>query len=243
MTIRAVGLPAAVHLAVFLLLLPLAAWLSAGRLATRPLPPRLPYFVSVIVQQGVLLGFSLLVARAVGIDPIGNWPPVWPAAGWAAAMLIVAVATFRPTWVRQVRARHRRIYLFAPRTPPERRLWVGISAMAGIGEEISYRGVLFAILHWMTGSAAAAVAVASVAFGLAHWVQGWRGAAAITVFAAAFHGLVLATGSLHWAILVHAGYDVIAGFSIGTLADRHGLPVDPPGDDALLSDSPARTPS
>jgi membrane protease YdiL (CAAX protease family) len=231
------------HLIVFGLLVPIAAWRSAKRIDRVPLPPRKRYFISVLVQQGLFGAFSLWVAHLLGIDlfPPIRLSPFGLLAG--AALLAGAVVLLYPRWVRAVEQRSRRVYLVSPRDGRERALWLGISLAAGIIEEISYRGVLYWIVTAVTGSAVAGVVLCSLAFGLGHLVQGWAAAAIITGFAAGFHGLVIATGSLYLAMAVHICYDVIAGLSYGRLAERLGLPAEPPPPVIPAIDSPAQTPS
>ena len=102
-----------------------------------------------------------------------------------------------------------------PRTPREKRLFASLSVVAGLGEEVAYRGYLLSTLellglgHWM-----AAVA-SSAAFGLLHAYQGAAG-----ILRTGLTGLVLvlpvfATGSLIPSILAHACINLIAGLVIG----------------------------
>ena len=206
------------HLALFGVLLPIGAWRSRRRLLADELPPRKAYFVSVIIQQLIFLGISIGVAVSLGIPVLGPWRFDLPVALASAGLLVGAVFTIRPRWEKQVAAGERQVHLVTPTDRTEYGLWAVISMLAGIGEEITYRGVLFAIVTALTGSPAASVVLCSLAFGAGHLVQGWQAAAAVVLFAAAFHLIVMASGSLHLAIIVHAGYDLIAGWTYGRLA-------------------------
>ena len=91
--------------------------------------------------------------------------------------------------------------LFAPLSMAE---VVAISALAGIGEEILFRGAVQASFGWP---------IASVAFGACHlglsrrgWVLGVWAALAGGVLA----GLAIATDGLVAPIVAHAGYDFAA---------------------------------
>jgi len=91
--------------------------------------------------------------------------------------------------------------LFAPLSVPE---MVAISALAGVGEEILFRGAVQAQFGWP---------IATIAFGLCHlglsrrgWVLGVWAAMAGGVLA----GLAIATGGLVAPIVAHAGYDLAA---------------------------------
>ena len=91
--------------------------------------------------------------------------------------------------------------LFAPLSVAE---MVAISALAGVGEEILFRGAVQASFGWP---------IATVAFGVCHlglsrrgWVLGVWAAMAGGVLA----GLAIATGGLVAPIVAHAGYDLAA---------------------------------
>ena len=103
--------------------------------------------------------------------------------------------------------------LFAPLSRPE---IVAISALAGIGEEILFRGAVQSAFGWP---------VAAVAFGACHlgatrrsWVLGvWAALAG-----AAFGALAIATGGLVGPIVAHAGYDLAALVWLKREAARRG---------------------
>jgi len=91
--------------------------------------------------------------------------------------------------------------LFAPLSVAE---MVAISALAGVGEEILFRGAMQASFGWP---------IATVAFGACHlglsrrgWVLGAWAAIAGAVLAA----LAIETGGLVAPIVAHAGYDLAA---------------------------------
>jgi membrane protease YdiL (CAAX protease family) len=243
MNFDAVGSVGTLHLVVFALWVPLLAWGSARRIDRLPLPPRKRYYLSVLVQQTLFGAFSLWVAYRLGIHlfPRPSLTPLMTLAG--AVVLGLAVVLLYPRWVKAIAERNRRVFLVSPRDGVERALWAAVSLAAGVIEEISYRGVLYWVVWQLTGSVTASVAICSIAFGLGHLVQGWAAAAIITGFAAGFHGLVIASGSLYPAMAVHFIYDLIAGFSYGRLAERHGLPLEPPPPIGAVTDSPARSPS
>lgn len=98
-----------------------------------------------------------------------------------------------------------------PRTIVEMAVWVLLSAAAGIGEEIVFRGYLLRQMHALTGSAAAAIVLQAVLFGAAH---AYQGVAAIALTGA--YGLILGIGA-HWrgnvlaAAVAHAVTDIIGG--------------------------------
>jgi membrane protease YdiL (CAAX protease family) len=84
-----------------------------------------------------------------------------------------------------------------------------ISAAAGIGEELLFRGVVQAGIHSYTHSAWLAIAVAGVLFGLAHPISTTYAilAALIGVY---LGWLLVATDNLLVPIITHAAYDFLA---------------------------------
>lgn len=200
---------------------PLLAIQSARRLGSGPLPiSRQRLFVQTIVIQAILFGVSYIAARRVGV-PLTAAPPS-SAIPWliAAALVLLGVVLLRWRWASRASASKYRLYSILPHTPREYGPYLILCLAAGIGEEYAYRGMLYAILHWLTGSALAAVLIASVAFALAHALQGPRGMFAIFLIAVVAHGLVLYAQTLLPAIVAHAVYDAIAGWLIPRLYER-----------------------
>ena len=227
----AVGLWGGWHLLCFGLALPVAAYVSRRKLAAQPLPPRVPFFTSVIVQQLLFLAISLGVAWG---EAIPLFPATFPGAlvtGATLLLLLVACVSMRPSWIKAVREREPRVHLTSPRTAVERRLWVVVSLAAGIGEELTYRGVLYVLLWRLTDSVAAAL-LSAFFFGAAHVVQGWKAIWITAVFGLVAQGLTLWSGSLYAAMVLHVGYDVVAGLTYGRLAEQLGYDKAPPAVEA-----------
>jgi membrane protease YdiL (CAAX protease family) len=138
------------------------------------------------------------------------------------ALYAAAVAFMRPRWRRAVERRARAVHLFMPANAAERAWRIAVSVLAGVGEEITWRGVQVALAGVLTGGFWAAALVCSSSFGLLHIVQGWKSAALIAAFALGFHALVWLGGSLYVAIAVHVAYDLTAGISYGRLGKELG---------------------
>jgi len=205
------------HLAFFCLFLPWVAVRSRRRLEQQGYPPRKAFFVSVIVQQAIFATISLIVAYL-------EWIPLFPARAPAplatvagAGLLLGSVLVMRPLWRAAVERREPRLQLSTPADATERRLWVGISVAAGIGEEISYRGVLYTLLLRLAGDPLSAALAAAVVFGASHIVQGWKAVGITAIFALAAQALTFYSGSLYLAMAWHIGYDIVAGFTYARL--------------------------
>jgi membrane protease YdiL (CAAX protease family) len=182
----------------------------------------------------VLASLSLAVARVEHIDRALVRSPghLLTALTAGLAMYATAVVFMRPRWRRAVARGTRVVYLFMPETATERTWWIVVSVLAGIGEEITWRGVQTTLLVTLTGSYGTAALVSAISFALAHFLQGWKTSVLIVLFALGFQGLAWLAGSLYVAMLVHVAYDITAGFSYGHFARELGYRVE---------ESPARS--
>jgi membrane protease YdiL (CAAX protease family) len=213
------------HLAVFGLLIPWLAVRNRRKLIGKqlPLPNRLRHFRTTAIMLVVFAGVSIATARAQSIRLL-ELPLERLGAGLttAAALYVVAVLGMRPRWRRAVERRARVVYLFMPDTAAERCWWIAVSVLAGIGEEITWRGVQTALLVPLTGSYGAAVLLSALSFGAAHMIQGWKSSAIIVLFGLGFSTIVWAGGTLLFAMAAHVAYDITAGLTYGRLGRELG---------------------
>lgn len=72
--------------------------------------------------------------------------------------------------------------LLRPQTAKEMAAWVLMSVVAGVCEEILFRGYLQRQFRAWTGNTPMAVALQAVVFGAAQLYQGWKGAVTIAVY-------------------------------------------------------------
>ena len=210
------------HIGFFGLMVPWLAWRSRRLLDQYSTLPRSTHFVRVIVQLLLFLVASLLVAWVEDIVVLPAWRPRAVPVVLATVLVVVGLVAMRPIWRRSIERRDLKARFFMPTTARERRLWAGLSVAAGVSEEVTYRGVLFALLAVVTGSTWLAAALSAVAFGLSHAVQGWKAAGAVTMIALLLHGLVALDGTLYPAIAAHAMYDWLAGLEHGRLGGELG---------------------
>jgi membrane protease YdiL (CAAX protease family) len=104
-----------------------------------------------------------------------------------------------------------------PSGAKEKALWTGVSMIAGFGEETIYRGVIFALLVTLTRSVWIAALGGALIFAVGHAFQSRQSMAIIFVFSLIFQALTIATGTLYVAMVVHALYDITAGFTYSHL--------------------------
>lgn len=128
----------------------------------------------------------------------------------AVALAIGLLLLFERFRVTDALARERS-RLIAPRTAKQFAVFCGVAVSAGLAEQLAYRGVLFSFLLWYSGSHLAAAILAAIPFGIVHLFQGWRSAAIVMVIALRDQILVLLTGTLVYAIVIHIIHDIIAG--------------------------------
>ena len=209
---------ASIYIAVLAIVIPILAYkamraLDAGLIIPRPL-----FYAEAVFLQLLLAAGAFVVAARNRIVLFRDTPitPLHLAIG--AGVLLFALGLMLVGWkVAGPDSRHR-IDAIVPATASERIAWIGVSAVAGIVEEVAYRGVLMVLVVRMLGSWWLAAAICSVIFALAHLLQGWKSAGAIAIFALVFHLMVRLTGGLYVGIVVHFVYDLATGWILGRRA-------------------------
>jgi membrane protease YdiL (CAAX protease family) len=201
-----------VYLFVVLGWMPAAGIFSFLRVkAGKPMPPKTRFYRNMIAVQVVLLGYSVAVARHNEMSLLGNLPALWI---WLISAVYVAFIGLRlqVAWKKMPAERKQRARRLLPEIPSHLCYWVPISFLAGIGEEIAFRGVAFGSLRELSGSTELAIVLCVLAFGFAHMVQGWRGVIGTGVVALVMHAIVYETGGLYLAMAIHVVYDLMLGF-------------------------------
>jgi membrane protease YdiL (CAAX protease family) len=220
------------HVVTFGVILPLLALRSRGALAGSStgqrdgeppvFPDRLQHFKRTSVVLILLALVSVLVAN---VEWIELFPPSWPTPISIAAGVVlysVLVVAMRPRWRRAVERGAPVVHLSMPRNSKERVWWIVVSVLAGVGEEISWRGVQTTLLTLVIGDFWIAAFLSAASFGIAHFIQGWKSVGIIVLLALGFQTLVWLSGSLYVAMAVHVAYDITAGLSYGQLGKRLG---------------------
>jgi uncharacterized protein len=112
----------------------------------------------------------------------------------------------------------------APGNGKEIAAWVGLCIVAGIAEEVVFRGYLHRqFTAWARGAAAVGVAGSALMFGMAHGYQGVRNMVMLAVFGVLFSLLALFRRSLRPGIFAHSWHDLIAGLALAFLRAHHKL--------------------
>jgi membrane protease YdiL (CAAX protease family) len=170
---------------------------------------------------------------ALGLTLPHGWRAVLSAVIVLAGLALLALqlwSVLRLPIARRVAARRQlgEVAFMLPRTRGEASWFLVLSATAGFCEELLYRGYLpwfFARWIGMVG----AMALVVVIYGVSHIYQGRQGAIKATIAGAIMAAIVLASGSLIPAIILHALIDA-GGGSVGyyVLRDYPIAKVDTP---------------
>ncbi|HUR29599.1 MAG TPA: CPBP family intramembrane glutamic endopeptidase [Planctomycetota bacterium] len=222
------GPPALALLAYLLVFLPYAAFKSARRLhaiesgaSSDLLPTRSSVWISTSAMLATLLafswwvgdgfGFRIFAVRGIGVREI-----------LAASGALLSLFALRALTRRLRTDEERRklvVYKLAPRDKREWILWTVTVLLASVAEEAAYRGVALQTLWDSLGNPWIAALLCSLAFAAAHCVQGVKSVIMIFAVALVMHALVAFTRTLVLAMLVHAVYDLVAGWQIRKEAD------------------------
>jgi uncharacterized protein len=180
---------------------------------------RLYRYIVVVTWLGAacVAAVWLAYARPWALLGLGLGEPVRLGAGLGLAALYVALAVAQrravlahPDVLGRLARSFRHVEPLIPRTPAERNGFRAVAATAGICEELFYRGYLM----WYVGALAglsAAVVVSSAAFGFDHMYLGRRYALRTAIGGLAFAAVVVVSGSLWPAIVIHAAADLVSG--------------------------------
>lgn len=169
--------------------------------------------IAAVVFEGALIPLALGLALLLGVQPWGDFhaSPAMVLSALAATVPPLAALALtirlRPAWLQQIDAMLRDFVAMLFRGHG-RIAVILVAALAGLGEELLFRGVIQARLVEFGGPVAGLV-LASLIFGLAHYVT------SAYFVAASLMGLYLGalyqfSGNLLVPSLVHALYDWIA---------------------------------
>jgi membrane protease YdiL (CAAX protease family) len=212
----------AIGLGLFYVLLPAVGW------AQLPLLP-----VAVIERTAVYAGsaaslvvigsVALILGLALREDGASVFPDVWGLSlrsllFWTTALVIVGlgvIIAFEPLDRWRPTRGSALVRELLPRTGSEKAEFVGLSVVAGINEEVAYRGYALSAFLLLGAGPWTAVVASAAPFAVLHAYQGPVGVARTALVGLALGASVVASGSLLPAILAHAAIDVVAGLVVG----------------------------
>jgi membrane protease YdiL (CAAX protease family) len=200
------------------------AWVYFGlrlrRIPFRSLLGSIPGdFRSIAVDLGIAMVFwmgSLIVLGTIGIF----WTVI--EAAITHRSLFPSGKSLAPD-ASQQQSLHTLLQL-APANGREIAAWIAVCIIAGIVEEIVFRGYLQRqFTAWARGAVAAGVAGSALLFGFAHGYQGARSMVLLCVFGVLFSLLALFRRSLRAGIIAHSWQDICAGLMLALLKAHHML--------------------
>lgn len=171
-----------------------------------------------LLMQGILIFLSGFVAMDTEIDVF--WPGTLHAKAVTRAfgIIVLMLMSIPLRWKFLSDERKRRVLHTVPQQPRELGLWLVVSMGAGVAEELTYRGVMFALLFRLIGAWWPAALICAVVFAVGHSNWGLTSATIVGLFSLGMQWLVLVTGSLYLAMAVHGVYDFLAGIVYLNLA-------------------------
>jgi membrane protease YdiL (CAAX protease family) len=165
----------------------------------------------------VLFAIAIAVAERDGISLFPRIAVTARLAGLCAIVLIATLSIAELLLASRSPEERKRLWVrqSIPRTPMERATWILSSTVAGITEETIFRGVFYVLVASLTGNVIAGAVISAFVFAIAHYRQGKKNMLLVGLFALFFQWLVITTGSLVPAMVVHGLYDVIRGLLAG----------------------------
>jgi len=206
-------------------------------LATKP-DARLRHFRRAIVGEWAAAAVILAIGALASYRPatIGLGLGPHPASelfivAWVTIVLGLSALVFRfggSGITNALRRQARGFEALLPRGRRERLTFAALAITAGICEELIFRGFGIAYVRWLWPGAprTAVIVVTGLAFGLGHLYQGARGVVLTAVVGGYFAWLVLSTGSLWPAMVIHGLLDLrilaLPDLALPTGAEHHG---------------------
>lgn len=217
----ALGFWKVVGLALFYVLLPALGWVQ------------LPLMTSVVTERLQVYGASAVSTVTIGLVALALSRGLGPGGGfrlglaglssqaffgWTlgiAASGLALILLFEPIDRRLSGPGPDLVLELIPRTPWERGSFVGLSAAAGFGEELAYRGYALAAAQLLIPVPWIAATLSSAPFAVLHAYQGRIGIARTGLVGLVLALPVVATGTLLPSMCAHAIIDIVAGLAIG----------------------------
>jgi membrane protease YdiL (CAAX protease family) len=214
-----VALPAALLTGLLVFVLPFFSVAQLAVIDDRPMD-RPGVYAGSAVMLVILTTLSLLVGAfgsglgSMGfgaVDPAGLGMATLRLGGATAALLLVFHLVAKVARIPESEL----LKQLLPRNAHERRLFAGLSLLAGFGEEVVFRGFLLAVLIPALGDPWTALLVSSLAFGVLHVYQGPFGILRTAALGALLGASVIVDGTLWPAVVVHAVVDLVGGLVVG----------------------------
>ena len=192
---------------------------TAGGGITSDRSGMIPLYLSAIVMNGLLVYFVWGGVRHHGgnlFDLIGGRWASWRDLGRDLAIaapfwLVLKAAAWGMAWLLG-QDHAKTVDVLLPHGVLEVSLWIAVSAMAGFGEELVFRGYVQRQALALSGSTLIAVIGQGVLFGVMHAYQGWKAVVVISGMGMLFGWLAVWRRNLRVGMLAHGWQDLWAGW-------------------------------
>jgi membrane protease YdiL (CAAX protease family) len=197
-------------------------YVSAGRMRAAEQPSRVPFYITTIMWEWLLMGYVLMgvgLHRTPLVEVMGaRWTKARDVfrdigialAFWIAALVVLALVAH----LLHFQGMKQNVRFLAPEGSTEIALWIAVSVTAGICEETIFRGYLQKQFIAWTGSAPAGILLSAAAFGVGHIYQGAKATIVIAVYGLMFGVLAWRRGSMRPGMITHALHDTVSGLAV-----------------------------
>jgi len=141
---------------------------------------------------------------------------------WIIAMVVLATIASLLHLFHLIHAQ-KAVIALAPQTILQILVWVVLCVVAGIVEELVFRGYLLQQFSSVGGRLWIGVLISSLLFGAAHGYEGIGGMIAIVAYGVLFCLLAIYRRSLRAGMIAHAWHDIVTG--IGIAIATHGVGI------------------
>ncbi|MDQ6808490.1 MAG: CPBP family intramembrane metalloprotease [Verrucomicrobiota bacterium] len=193
--------------------------LQARGVSPSPQTSRVPLYLSVVALQLLFLWFINKGIRPYGrslFDLAGRrWRSLKDGGTDLFLAIGLVVALRGINWLLRFAfgPAQAKIRFLLPQSGAEMLLWIVVAVVAGVSEEIVYRGYLQRQRWSITRSLPVAVLTQALIFALAHMYQGWRAAALTVVYGLAFGALAAWRRSIMPSAIAHVVIDIIGALT------------------------------
>ena len=191
--------------------------LQTHRTAPSTAVSHIPLYASLAILQLLFVWFVRLGVRAYGRSILDLLGKRWRSSldvgrDFAlAAALIAILLGFSKLVQHFLGPSSAKVAFLLPHGPLESVLWLGVAAIAGISEEIVYRGYLQPQLRALSGNLALAIGLQAIIFAIGHLYQGWKPAIITGIYGMAFGILAAWRKSIIPGMIAHSIIDIIGG--------------------------------
>jgi membrane protease YdiL (CAAX protease family) len=139
---------------------------------------------------------------------------------WVMAMIVLAAISSVLRLLGLIQTQ-KAVFALAPRSVWEAVLWIALSIVAGLVEEVVFRGYLLQQFASLRGRLWVGVLVSSLLFGAGHGYEGIGSMIVIVAYGAMFCALAIQRKSLRAAMVAHAWHDSITGIALAIVQHLH----------------------